>query len=212
MAIDWKIPPPRRGFAGAIDRFIGPGATKAELAIQYTIPVLAAIAAPIYASRVVEHWSWLQYVVCCVLALDIAGGVITNATSTAKRWYHRRGQGFRQHFGFVCIHLLHLLIVSWVYLAFNVPWLLIAGIYLLVSSALVLSVPQYLVRPVALVAFACALLMSMYVLPNPVGLEWFLPLFFLKLLVSHLPKEEPYRPAEEANYSSKRTREKPRVA
>lgn len=29
----------------------------------------------------------------------------------------------------------------------------------------------------------------------PTGLEWLLPLFYFKLLVSHLPKEAPYRPA-----------------
>ena len=62
-----------------------------------------------------------------------------------------------------------------------------------------LWVPQYLQRPVALIVFGCALLISLYVLSQPVGLEWFLPLFYLKLLVSHLPKEEPYRPPSEAN-------------
>jgi hypothetical protein len=39
---------------------------------------------------------------------------------------------------------------------------------------------------------------SMCRLPQPQGLEWFLPLFYLKLLVSHLPTEEPYRPAAES--------------
>jgi len=28
----------------------------------------------------------------------------------------------------------------------------------------------------------------------PQGLEWFLPLFYLKLLISHVLREEPYRP------------------
>lgn len=31
-----------------------------------------------------------------------------------------------------------------------------------------------------------ALLLALFVLPQPEGLEWFLPLFYLKLLVSHL--------------------------
>lgn len=120
MPINWHFPSPRRGLAGVLDRFIGPGATRAEVALQFGVPGLAAIAAPIYASQVVTAWSWLQYSVCCILAFDIAGGVITNATSTAKRWYHRAGQGFKQHLGMVCLHLLHLLIVSSLYLAFDV--------------------------------------------------------------------------------------------
>ena len=199
MAINWNFPSPRPGLAGALDKFIGPGATRAELTLQFGLPALAAIAAPLYASHVVENWSWLQYAVCCILAFDTAGGIITNATSSAKRWYHRAGQGFKQHFGMASVHLVHLLVVSWLYLAFDVRWFLVSGGYLLVGSAVVLWVSQYLQRPVALIVFGCALLISLYVLPQPVGLEWFLPLFYLKLLVSHLPKEEPYRPPSEAN-------------
>jgi hypothetical protein len=198
MTIDWKAPPPRSGLAGALDRFVGPGATSAELALQFVLPTFATIAAPLYASLAVEGWTWLQHVVCCALAFDTVGGVVTNATSSAKRWYHRAGQGFRQYAGFVCIHLLHLLVVAWLYLAFDVAWFVIAGGYLLCSAAVELSVPQHLQRPVALAVYACALLIPIYVLRQPAGLEWFLPLFYLKLLVSHLPKEEPYRPSQDS--------------
>jgi hypothetical protein len=86
-------------------------------------------------------------------------------------------------------------VVAWLYLRFDLVWLLIAATYLLFSAIVILSVPPYLQRPVALAAYACALLLSMYALARPLGLEWFLPLFCLKLLVSHLPKEEPYRPS-----------------
>lgn len=199
MTINWNFPPPRRGLAGALDRFIGPGATPAELTLQFGLPTLAAVAAPLHAVHVVVHWSWLQHVACCILAFDTAGGVITNATSTAKRWYHRRGQGFKQHLGMVSLHLIHLFVVAWLYLSLNLAWFAIASACLLVSASIVLAVPQYLQRPVAVTAYACALLLSMYVLRQPAGLEWFLPLFYLKLLVSHLPVEEPYRPASEAD-------------
>lgn len=194
MKIDWNIPSPRSGLSGALDKFVGPGATNAELALQFSLPVLAAIAAPLHASRVVEHWSWLQYAACCVLAFDVVGGIVTNATSSAKRWYHRSGQGFEQHIGFVSLHLLHLGAVSWLYLSLDIGWLVMASAILLISAVIVLSVPQYLQRPVALAVYAGALLMAMYGLARPTGLEWFLPLFYLKLLVGHLPTEEPYRP------------------
>ena len=196
MTIDWHFPPPRSGFAGAWDKFVGPGATRAEMALQLAIPAVAAIAAPLYASQVVEAWSAAQYIVCCLLAFDIAGGVVTNATSSAKRWYHRAGQGFKQHFGMASLHLVHIIVASWLYLGLDIAWILIAGGYLLVSAAVVLAAPQYLQRPIAFLGYACGLLISMYLLRQPVGLEWFLPLFYLKLLVSHLPKEEPYRPVE----------------
>ena len=196
MAINWDFPSPRSGILGMLDKFVGPGATQTEVVLQLIVPVIAAIVAPLHASQMVEGWSLAQYIICGVLAFDIAGGVITNATSSAKRWYHRQGQGFKQHFGFASLHLLHLLLVSWLYLAFDVEWFLIAGGYLLISVATVLSVPQYLQRPVALFGYACGLLIAMYLLSQPEGLEWFLPLFYLKLLVSHVLKEEPYRPVE----------------
>lgn len=194
MAITWKIPPVRTGVPGLLDKFIGPGATKAELALQLALPALAAIIAPFYASNVVESWSWLQYTVCSLLAFDIAGGVVTNGTSSAKRWYHRQGQGFKQHMGFISLHLFHLAVVSWLFLSFDISWFLISGVCLLISSVVILTVPQYLQRPVAFAVYAFALLIALYALAMPEGLEWFLPLFYFKLLVSHLPTEEPYRP------------------
>ena len=105
---------------------------------------------------------------------DIAGGIITNATSSAKRWYHRAGQGFKQHFGAVAIHLIHIIVVSWLYLELDIAWFLIAGGYLLIAAAVVLLVPQYLQRPTALVLYACGLLISLYLLRQPEALEWFL--------------------------------------
>jgi hypothetical protein len=100
MSINWNVPPPRRGLIGALDKFVGPGATRAELLLQFAVAIVAAVAAPVYASRVVEGWSWLQYGVCCALAFDTAGGIVTNATSSAKRWYHRGGQVLQQHIAF----------------------------------------------------------------------------------------------------------------
>lgn len=199
MTIRWNFPPPRSGFLGAWDKFIGPGATRAEIVLQLAIPAIGAVGASLYASRVAVDWTLAQYSVCFLLAFDIAGGIITNATSSAKRWYHRAGQGFKQHFGAVAIHLIHIILVSWLYLGLDMAWFLIAGGYLLIAAAVVLLVPQYLQRPTALVLYAGGLLISLYLLRQPEALEWFLPLFYLKLLVSHLPKEEPYRPDEAAN-------------
>lgn len=193
----WDIPHPRSGWRGTLDRFVGPGATKSELALQFAFSALAAVAALIYAAYAARHWSWLQYLICGVLTLDIAGGIITNSTSSAKRWYHRAGQGAKRHFGFVSVHLFHLLLVSCLYLGFDIFWVAVAGGYLLLATALILSVPQYLQRPVGMAAYSGALLITIYVLAQPEGLEWFLPLFYLKLLVSHLLKEEPYRPQAE---------------
>lgn len=197
MSINWNYPAPRRGMAGVVDKLFGPGATSAEVWLQTIIPFSAAIAAPIYAAGLDIGWSFLQYLVCAVLALDIIGGIITNATSSAKRWFHRTGQGAFQHMGFVLVHLCHLTLVSWLYLSFDLVWIVVTGGYLLVAALCITNIALYLQRPIAMVFYAGALMIILYGIEQPVGLEWFLPMFYIKLLLSHLPKEEPYRPAVE---------------
>ncbi|MEM9089805.1 MAG: hypothetical protein AAGC93_13785 [Cyanobacteria bacterium P01_F01_bin.53] len=121
------------------------------------------------------------------------GGVLANATNTAKRRYHRPGQGWRQHLSFVAIHLFHIGAVALFFRGGD--WLFFGGVsaYLLVAAGLILSVPLYLQRSVVLGLYGLSLLGSLYLLSPTPGLEWFLPLFFLKLLVSHLLRETAYR-------------------
>ena len=192
--IEWSYPRPRSGWSGIMDRFIGPGATKAEIALQFVLPIAAAFAAIVLAASRSLDWTLLQYVVAGFMALDLVGGIFTNATSSAKRWYHRDGQTARNHLGFISLHLLHLSLISWVFLDWQWEWVAATAAYLGAASVVILVVPLYLQRPVSLTTFAGSLILAQYVVTSPAGVEWFLPLFYLKLLVSHLPKEEPYRP------------------
>ena len=198
--INWRYPPPRPGLRGALDRFIGPGATLAEIWLQLVPSVLAAIGAPAYAVWQGAGWSTAQLLVAGLLAFDMTGGVITNATSAAKRWYHREGQGLREHLVFTAVHALHLFLVAWLFRAGDWGFFGVTTAYLLATSVIILKTPLYLQRPVAYLLYAVALLLSMYGLTPTIGLEWFLPFFYLKLLVSHLLREEPYRPAEEMEH------------
>ncbi|WP_432454015.1 MULTISPECIES: hypothetical protein [unclassified Agarivorans] len=197
MFINWRYPQPRRGLAGAIDKFIGPGATRAEWGLQTIIPAVAAIAALLNAWQLGAEWTWWQNIVAALIAFDVMGGIITNATSSAKRWYHRVGQGRKQHLNFIALHFLQLSLISWCFLDFDFVWIGIAGLYMMGAAWLILTTVLYLQRPMAMALYSGALLISLYVLPAALGLEWFLPMFYLKLLVSHLPQEEPYRPSDE---------------
>ncbi|MDB9528690.1 hypothetical protein PN498_22045 [Oscillatoria sp. CS-180] len=58
-------------------------------------------------------------------------------------------------------------------------------------------------RPIALGLYGLALIGDRYLLTPTPGLEWFLPLFFLKLLISHLLNETAYPPSD--RYQSNRT-------
>lgn len=190
----WTVPTPRQGALGALDRFIGPGATAAELWLQFGgATVIACLCFAFYWTSDAAS-DVLRGVIVALLALDIAGGVITNATGAAKRWYHRAGQGWRQHLAFVAAHIVQLGLVAWLFA--EQPWLYLTAAYglLLVATAAVLAVPGYLQRPLAFGAYAVCFLLAQLPLFSLPGLGWFLPLFYFKLLVSHLVRETPFRP------------------
>ncbi|WP_299487440.1 hypothetical protein [Acaryochloris sp. IP29b_bin.137] len=187
---------PRPGLRGQLDRFIGPGATTAEMILQFVPAVAAAIAAPAYAVTLPIEWTPLQLGLISVLGFDFIGGVLTNATAAAKRWYHRPSQGWQQHLGFVALHVLHIGLVALLFRGGDGSFFVGVSGYLLGASMLILSCPLYLQRPIALGLYVMALLGERYYFTTTPGLEWFLPLLFLKLLISHLLHETPYRPGE----------------
>lgn len=194
MYIDWNCPSPRSGFLGWLDRLTGTEATTAELLIQFIPPTIFAIAAPVYAQTLAVDWTCLQLGLISLLGFDLVGGVLTNATSSAKRWFHREGQTWQHHLAFVAIHIIHIFLVALLFRDLDWSFFAIASSYLIGSSVLILQTPLYLQRPVAYGLYGLALLGNNYLFAPTVGLEWFLPLFFLKILISHLLKEAPYSP------------------
>lgn len=150
-------------------------------------------------------------IVAYLLGIDLIGGVVTNSTSAAKRWYHRTGQGFIEHMTFIAIHGTQIGTVAFMFVddrtkngngntfSFdNVEsWKYFGFVYgaVLLSSIIVLSVPLYLQRPTAMTIVACSVPCSMSsMIPKTTGLEWFVPLLFMKLLISHLTIEIPFGP------------------
>ena len=194
MSINGNCPPLRSGFPGLLDRITGPGATTAELLIQFITPAIFALAAPIYAQNLAVDWTPWQLGLISLLGFDLVGGVLTNATSSAKRWFHRPGQTWQHHLAFVSIHIVHIFLVALLFRGSDWVFFAIASSYLIGASILILQTPLYLQRPVALGLYGLALLGNSYLFKPTVGLEWFLPLFFLKILVSHLLRETTYSP------------------
>ncbi|MFP4152012.1 MAG: hypothetical protein ACLFSV_04160 [Alkalispirochaeta sp.] len=194
--IDWSHPAPRRGLAGARDQLTGPGPEPAELRLQFGSAAVAAVAAGLW-YRHAGNGSLLLLAFAVVMAFDIAGGVVTNATSTAKRWFHREGQGFREHVCFEALHLLHILVLALLFAEGD--WILFGALStaLIASTVVILVSPLYLKRPVAMALYGAVVVVLPAIVSAPAGMEWFIPLFYLKLLIGHLLPEEPYRPTVE---------------
>ncbi|MBZ0276137.1 MAG: hypothetical protein K8I60_08335 [Anaerolineae bacterium] len=191
-----SVPQPRAGLLGSWDRFIGPGATTAENILILGVPLVAAALLLIYAASKPLAWTPLQTFLAALLALDMTGGVVTNAATAAKRWYHRPGQTARHHLGFVSVHAAQLLIVSLAFRDADWGYFVLTYGYLMVASFIIVNMPLYLQRPVSLLAYMLVVGLGGYLLTPTPGMEWFLPVFYLKLLVSHLPYETPFKPRE----------------
>ena len=191
--IRWEYREPK----GALDRFAGPGASTAELLLQFIGSGLAAVV--VVGASLAGGWGWTvaQMIVAAVLALDVMGGVITNATGAAKRWYHREGQNARAHLLFVLIHAAQPTLLVLFFDPGNWTFVLAGFGYLAGSAVVLLLAPQYLQRPVSGLLVAVGIALALYAIPVPKHFEWFLPLYYMKMLNSHLLREEPYRPAAE---------------
>ncbi|WP_192925007.1 hypothetical protein [Sodalinema gerasimenkoae] len=144
MSTGQRLSPHRSGWVGYLDRLTGPGATAAELWLQFLPALGALVAAPVYASTLPMQWSGLQLGLMGLLALDLVGGVLTNATVSAKRWYHRPGQGWWQHLGFVALHVVHVFLVAWLFRGGD--WLFFGAVagYLLGAATVIVFSPRRL--------------------------------------------------------------------
>ncbi|MFZ6026170.1 MAG: hypothetical protein ACOYYS_00525 [Chloroflexota bacterium] len=183
------LPEPRSGLLGEWDKFVGPGQTRPEFWLIMLPAIAGGLALLCYARWQGLPWSFWQYLVGMLLAFDLVGGVATNATATAKRWYHRPGQTWRQHLGFIAVHAIQLFLVTWLFR--NLDWAYFGAFYayLLAASLMIIFSPLNLQRPVALLLVIGAVLLEDYGFPATRGMEWFVTVFFIKLLVSHLLKE-----------------------
>ncbi|WP_374772042.1 hypothetical protein OG756_01840 [Streptomyces sp. NBC_01310] len=194
VQISWEIPATPPGLAGRLERFMGPGKSRSESVVE-TLGLLGCallLAAGLWTSGVTGDLSTAQLVVVALAGLDLIGGVLTNATNAAKRWYHRADPAARRaRLLFVSAHLIHLAAMGLVVLSGDLTWTLTNAALLLGGAVVVEFAPVHLKRLVAMALLMAAVLVNLFWLPVPAVFSWFAPLFFLKLLVCHLVPEAP---------------------
>ncbi len=158
-----------------------PGTTPQEIVVLLAGALGVTAAAVALAAVRAPGWSALQWASAVAVAFDFGGGLAGNATAAAKRWYHRPGR-VRARLLFYALHL-HPFLVAW---AFAFPWGQAAALYagMLAAAALVEVAPRPLAQPVALGAVAVAVAAA-GAGTWPAGLEWFAPVYLLKLVGAH---------------------------
>ncbi|WP_375001404.1 hypothetical protein [Aeromicrobium sp. CTD01-1L150] len=189
--IEWSVPSPRAGWRGAVDRFFGPGPTRAEVVVQAVgVPLLAAtlLAA---SGDVLGGLGPLGVLVLVLFAVDGAGGILTNSTGTAKRWYHRpgtRGERLR----FVGLHVVHVALLAWLVMG-DAAWFWVTTGLLVLGAVVVEWTPWEVKRPTAAGLLVAGVVVSGALTSVPAALTWVPLVLFAKLLVAHLVPEAPFR-------------------
>lgn len=172
-----------------LDSFFGPGATSTELAVQL-IP--AVIFATILLLRVIHltlFTSVAKYILFFIFVFDVTGGVLTNSTVACKLWYHRPEKTQLDRFIFTLVHSLHILIAALFFRdSGNIAFFVQATLLLVAASVVVMYTPDYLKYTMGLVFVMVAFFTDLYVWTPTKGLEWFIPLMFLKICAGyHVP-------------------------
>jgi hypothetical protein len=159
-------------------RVSGPDATTQETVVWLAGTLgITAVAGAVAVARN-PGWSALQWALAMGLAFDFAGGVVANASSAAKRTLHGPGRT-RARVKFYASHL-HPLVLP---LVFAVSWKAAIALYagMLAAAALVELAPRPVAQPVAFAAVAVGLFLGCGA-GWPTGLEWFAPVYLLKLI------------------------------
>ncbi len=177
--------PPRTGLRGGWDRLVGPDTTRVENWLILGFAFVFAGGVFVYAQVAELGWSPLQIVLVLLISLDIAGGIIATSTVAGSRWWHRPSHSHRAQLQFVVLHI-HPFILAAVFPALTWAKATVAYGFLLGSAVVVLGVSERLRRPVAMGLVTIGVVLALYVVIFPHGLEWFLPLLYLKVLLGHL--------------------------
>lgn len=174
---------------GLVDIIFGPTATVWEIGLALVAGLFGAATICWYVATTKLEWTSLQYVVAAVIAFDIFGGAVANSTISAKRWFHRPGQGQLAILAFVAVHLLHFMLVGCLFRSMDWTFVLATYSLLMAATVVVLNTPCTLQKPVA-VLFICIAVAttSFYFSPTP-GFDWFVPLIFIKLVLGHAVAE-----------------------
>lgn len=188
-------------YDGPADIAVGTGATGWERLLAWGTAFAAAFAfAPLWSSGLLP-WNGWQALLGALIAMDVVGGVVANATNSCKRFYHApelavdppAARFLKRGLTFDLLHV-HPMLAAWLLPAGDLRAGVIWYVAAITAVTAVRTVPLYLRRPVALLLITLAFLVHGYVLPLGPALEWIVPLLFLKLVYGHAVREEPYRP------------------
>lgn len=174
--------------ARLLDKIVAPNATTTEYVLSLAAAVAGAALATLHASLAgLTGW---RLVMVAAIAFDIIGGAVITCTEAGKRHWNPPSKPKRAEFWFVASHVAHVAAVAGLFRGIDAPWFVATAGMLLASAGVIIAAPATLRRPTAVALLTVAVLLDSR-LGATLGMEWFVPVFFLKLFVGYLVREAP---------------------
>ncbi len=130
-------------------------------------------------------FGFLPIAVGAIIGFDILGGAVCNATDTTKRWYQRPDVNSVEHITYIQLNQLHIALAAWFFrvgVGFDWNYFTSVSACLLLATAVVLAVPIYLKRPLAVGLYLIAIAIGLYKVGFTHGLELVHPSIILEVI------------------------------
>ncbi|TVS18586.1 MAG: hypothetical protein EA417_02925 [Gammaproteobacteria bacterium] len=179
-------PEPRPGMAGLVDRYLGPGATPLD-----RVRVMLAGGGGALLGLLTVPAPLTERLLLGLLAAELCAGLMAALNHAGKAWIHRphRRQGrMALHVGYQCLILGAFI---WLYRGQDVELLQNAAGLLIAASISIMVTPRPAQRAVGLVALLAVMFAIQQWHGLPTAAAWFLPLFFARTFLAHLPAPRP---------------------
>ncbi|MDO9086209.1 MAG: hypothetical protein Q7U53_08380 [Anaerolineaceae bacterium] len=193
-------------YSGKADFLYGTGATTWEKGLVLAGGSLGIL---LYLSLYITgtlDWTWWQYLLASLIAMDVFAGLVANSLNSCKRFYHTQPKSdeprytsfFKNHLVFAILHIYPLL-ASLIFGKGNFIYGIFWYFLMIFCAGIIIKTPLYLQRPVSFLWITTALLLNYYLIPVVDGFAWLAPALFIKILYGYLVQEEPYRPLNEVD-------------
>jgi len=192
--VDWN-------YSGKADFLFGTGVSGVEKVLVYVGSSFGILLYTYLFFTDALAWTWWQYGLATLIAMDVFCGLVANSLNSCKRFYHTPPKddepsytaNLKNHILFAIFHIYPLL-VSIFFGNGNFFYGVFWYILLIVCAWIVIKTPLYLKRPAAFFTILITLLLNYYAIPVIAGFAWLAPALFIKIVYGYLVPEEPYRP------------------
>lgn len=161
--------------------FHGENPTRADYLITYGVALLGAAFAVLLGG---SGWRLIQQIVVFVVAADVLGGVVANATRSTNTWYHQQPRWVGAVF--ILLHIIQPVVLVLVVDLNNWQYAIGLYVYMVISAFIVEALPGKDIQlPAAFGLTGIGIVIFTGIITTIPLLGWFAPAYLIKLVTAH---------------------------